>query len=82
MIKLTYLAVLEPGENGSYSVYFPDLPGCFSYGNNLEDAQYMATEAVNLHIYGMECDHERIPIPSNNLSKKDTDGNIIMPITI
>ena len=32
MLKLTYFAVLEPGENGSYSVYFLDLPGCFSYG--------------------------------------------------
>lgn len=41
-----------------------------------------ATEAVNLHIYGMERDHERIPIPSNNLSKEDIEGNIIMPITI
>ena len=82
MLKLTYLAVLEPGENDSYSVYFPDLPGCFSYGKNLEDAQRMATEAVNLHIYGMECNHERIPIPSSSLSKEDTEGNIIMPITI
>jgi len=27
MLNLTYLAVLEPGEDGSYSVSFPDLPG-------------------------------------------------------
>ncbi|WP_300676912.1 type II toxin-antitoxin system HicB family antitoxin [uncultured Acetatifactor sp.] len=32
---MTYLAILEPGEDGSYGISFPDLPGCFSYGENL-----------------------------------------------
>ena len=49
MLNLTYLAVLEPGEDGSYSVSFPDLPGCFSYGDNLTEAQRMAEEAASLH---------------------------------
>ena len=53
MMNLTYLAVLEPGEEGSYSVYFPDLPGCFSYGDNLTNAQQMAEEAASLHVYGI-----------------------------
>lgn len=44
MLNLTYLAVSEPGEDGSYSVSFPDLPGCFSYGDNLAEAQRMAEE--------------------------------------
>ena len=82
MLNLTYLAVLEPGEDGSYSVSFPDLPGCFSYGGNLAEAQQMAEEAARLHVYGMECDGEKIPAPSLNLSKKDTDGNVVMPVTI
>jgi predicted RNase H-like HicB family nuclease len=33
MKKLTYLAVFEKTENGGYSVYFPDLPGCIGCGN-------------------------------------------------
>lgn len=41
MLNLTYLAVLEPGEDGSYSVSFLKLPGCFSYGDNLAEAQQM-----------------------------------------
>lgn len=44
MLNLTYLAVLEPGEDGSYSISFPDLPGCFSYWDNLVEAQRMAEE--------------------------------------
>lgn len=82
MMNLTYLAVLEPGEEGSYSVYFPDLPGCFSYGDNLTNAQQMAEEAASLHVYGIEQEGEEIPTPSLNLSREDTEGNIVMPITI
>ena len=52
MRKITYLAVFESIESG-YSVYFPDLPGCVSYGESFEDAQKQAAEALGLHIYGM-----------------------------
>lgn len=82
MMNLTYLAVLEPGEDGSYSISFPDLPGCFSYGENLTEAQRMAEEAASLHVYGMERDGDEIPTPSLNLSKEKTDGNVVMPVTI
>lgn len=82
MLNLTYFAVLEPGEDGSYSISFPDLPGCFSYGSNLEEAQRMAEEAASLHVYGMECDGDEIPSPSLNLSRESTDGNVVMPVTI
>lgn len=82
MQNLTYLAVLEPSTNGSYSIYFPDLPGCTSFANNLEEAAHMAAEAASLHVYSMECDKEEIPIPSVNLPKEDTEGNVIIPITI
>lgn len=82
MLNLTYLAVLEPGEDGSYSIFFPDLPGCFSYGDNLAEAQRMAEEAASLHVYGMERDGDEIPTPSLNLSKEITDGNVVMPVTI
>ncbi len=82
MLNLTYLAVLEPGEDGSYSVSFPDLPGCFSYGDNLAEAQRMAEEAASLHVYGMERDGDEIPTPSLNLSRESTDGNVVMSVTI
>lgn len=45
MLNLTYLVVLEPGEDGSYSISFPDLPGCFSHGDNLAEAQRMAARS-------------------------------------
>lgn len=82
MLSMNYLAVLEPGEDGSYSVFFPDLPGCFSYGKDLNEAQRMATEAAHLHVYGLECDGEEVPKPSTVLPKEDTEGCVVMPVTI
>ena len=82
MNNLTYLALLEQGEDGSYSISFPDLPGCFSYGENLTHAQEMAAEAASIHVYGMEIDGEEIPLPSVTLSQKLIEGKIVMPVTI
>ncbi len=42
----------------------------------------MAAEAASLHVYSMEYDNEEIPTPSVNLSKEDTEGNVVMPVTI
>ena len=82
MLNLTYLAVLEPTSDGGYGVSFPDLPGCISFGDDLEDAGRMGAEAASLHIYGLENDGEEIPTPSKDLPPEYTEGNIIMPITI
>ena len=82
MSNMTYLAILEPGEDGSYGISFPDLPGCFSFGENLTEAQHMAAEAASLHVYGMERDGEEIPTPSVSLPRETTDGMIVMPVTI
>ena len=82
MLNLTYLAVLEPGEDGSYGISFPDLPGCFSFSDSLAEAGQMAAEAAELHVYGMERDGETIPEPSTSLPKEMTEGMVVMPITI
>ncbi len=42
----------------------------------------MAAEAASLHVYSMQCDNAEIPTPSVNLSKEDTEGNVVMPVTI
>jgi len=46
------------------SIYFPDLDGCVSFGENEQEAFYNAKEALTLHLYGMEQDNEPIPEPS------------------
>jgi len=83
MRKLTYLAVFEPTETG-YSVYFPDLPGCVSCGEDFEEAQKQAVEALGLHIYGMEKDDDGIPAPSKapQVDPETAAGYMVSPVTI
>ena len=45
-MKLVYNAIFENCEEGGYSVSFPDLPGCYTMGDNLEEAIEMAEEAA------------------------------------
>jgi len=83
MRKLTYFAIFEPTQTG-YSVYFPDLPGCVSCGESFEDAQKQATEALELHIYGMEKDGDEIPMPSKTpqVDPETAAGYIVSPVTV
>src|ERR1700733_4395291 len=59
-----YPAILEPTKDG-YSVFFPDLPGAISAGDDYEHAVFNATECLSLHLYGMIRDGETIPKPSH-----------------
>lgn len=77
MEKISYLAVFEKSDDG-YSVYFPDLPGCVSWGSSISQAQSMAREALELHLYGMEQDNEKIPAPSDNLQGLSSDDIVVL----
>ena len=81
MRKLTHLAVFETDENPGISVYFPDVPGCISCGENFDHALQMAKEALALHIYGMEKEGETAPLPAGKIPKTDA-GSMVVPITI
>ena len=51
MKKLTYFAVFEPVSNDGYSVFFSDVPGCFSVGKDFNEALKKAKEALELHYW-------------------------------
>lgn len=84
MRKCTYLAVFEPDGNGGYGVYFPDLPGCVSSGADFEQAQATASDALGLHIYGMEQDGDALPEPSKApvVDPDTAPGYLVSPITV
>jgi predicted RNase H-like HicB family nuclease len=82
MRKLTYYAVFEPSTEGSYGVYWPDLPGCTSFGKDLPHAERMAAEALGLHICEMEQDGDVLPPVTLPPFAEMPDGGIVMPIVI
>jgi predicted RNase H-like HicB family nuclease len=48
--------VLEPSEEGGYTVLVPSLPGCLSEGDTREDALKNIREAIELYLEPVEDD--------------------------
>ncbi len=48
--------VLEPSDEGGYTVYVPSLPGCISEGDTKEEAFSNIKEAIELYMEPVEDD--------------------------
>ena len=59
MSKKYYPAIFHPEEQG-YSVIIPDLAGCYTQGDSMDEAYEMAEDAIGLYVEGMAS----LPIPS------------------
>ena len=57
-----YVALID-GESGNFGVVVPDLPGCTSAGDTVEDALRNAAEAARLWCDDARADGEAIPEP-------------------
>lgn len=64
-MKLVYPACFYEEKEGGYSVEIPDLLGCCTQGNTLEQAIEMAQDAALGWILTSIEDEEEIPLPSN-----------------
>ena len=64
---IIYFAKLHAERDSGYSVEIVDLPGCFTEGDNLDDAVRNAEEAILCHLDGMIADGEPIPEPPRML---------------
>ena len=42
--------VLEPSDEGGYTVYVPSLPGCISEGETIEESLANIQEAIELYL--------------------------------
>lgn len=73
MNKLYYPAIFHPEEIG-YSVTVPDLDGCFSEGDTLEEAMEMTADAIGLCLeeYSGE-----FPTPSDPASVRPEAGDFV-----
>lgn len=61
---MRYLVVIERTPN-NYGAYVPDLPGCISVGDSLEEVTANIREALELHLEGMLEDGDPIPPPTS-----------------
>lgn len=77
MARYTYPAVFTPEANGQFSIYFPDLDGCYTCGDDINDALFMAEDALALTLYNYEREAKRIPKASNRNDIALDDGEFI-----
>lgn len=64
-MKLVYPACFYKEKDGSYSVDVPDLLGCCTQGENIEEAISMAEDAALGWLLTATEDGEEIPVASN-----------------
>ena len=62
--EYTFTAVFEPEPEGGYTVHFPALRGCITYGETLDETRRMAREALELYLESLIEDD--IPIPEDS----------------
>ncbi len=64
---LTYKILLTKEPEGTYTANVPALPGCVTYGDNIEHAIQMAREAIELYIEHLKEKSLEIPDDSNTI---------------
>ena len=64
---MRYAVVIEKAEN-SYAAYVPDLPGCVTTGETVEETEQQIREAIEFHIRGLREDGLPIPEPSSKVN--------------
>lgn len=55
-----YVALID-GTSGNFGVVVPDLPGCTSAGDTIEEAVRNAIEAIRLWVEDAEADGDKVP---------------------
>ena len=53
---MRFKVVLEPSDEGGFTVYIPSLPGCISEGDTVEEALKNIEEAIELYLEPVEDD--------------------------
>ncbi|HEY9220442.1 MAG: type II toxin-antitoxin system HicB family antitoxin [Lutibacter sp.] len=63
----TYKLRLHKEAQGGFTVSVPSLPGCITYGENVDEAISMAKEAIELYLEELKERGEVIPDDNNVL---------------
>lgn len=58
-----YVAIIEDADPDAVSLWFPDLPGCMSGGDDVDEALENAPEALALYAQDLIEDGRQLPAP-------------------
>lgn len=77
-----YQAIFEGNPQDGYSVRFPHFPGCVTAGDTVDEALFMAQDALALHIEGMLEDGENITTPIYHTDLGPQPGEIVALVEV
>lgn len=71
-----YIAIVEDaGPDHAVGIWFPDLPGCFSAGDDIDEALRNAPEALELYTEGYVAEGKPLP-PARTLTELRNDPEV------
>src|ERR1043166_3623695 len=72
MLMTHYVAIVEDaGPEKAIGIWFPDLPGCFSAGDDIDEALRNAPEALALYAEALAKDGRALPTPRSVSALRD-----------
>ncbi len=77
MAEYVYPAIFHTNEDGSFTVTYPDLPGCITEGKSLANAMYMAQSALTQWLEYIIDKKQVIPSASNLKSIEVTSEEFV-----
>lgn len=63
---MKYVYVIERAPDGTYSAYVPDLPGCTTAGETIDEVQRSIKDAVDSYVEALRENNEPVPEPSSS----------------
>ena len=79
MAKYAYPAVFEKEQEGGYSIYFPDIEGCYTQAEDLAEGVENAGDALCLMLFELEKQGKPIP-PATSMKSIETNSDDIVTL--
>ena len=76
MAKYTYPAIFQKEQEGGFSIYFPDIEGCYTQAENIAEGIENASDALCLMLYELEKQGKPIPKSSSIKNIETSDEEI------
>ena len=81
MAKHTYPAIFEKEREGGYSIYFPDIEGCYTQSEDITEGMENAGDALCLMLFELEKQGKPVPAVTNIKDIQVSGDDIVTLIT-
>ena len=86
---MNYVAVIEKEPDSAFGVWFPDVEGCFSAGDTMDEALINAPEAIQLYADALDQGGRDLPrarslfeLKSDPTFVEDVRGNLVAVVLL